>query len=175
MVMTGNRGFDEWADIFDDIVVATALLDRLLHHAVVIPIEGNSYRLSEHAALIPEHLRGRLLNGGDASATPAIRRRPEDAYENERRPTPRYRAEHPSLRVGKFTAAKLGKSKPVLTPSSVHWTSAAAPTFEQGPDVLARDNNSLPVQPVRDALLREPGGRCAVRQARTRRQSQSGT
>jgi DNA replication protein DnaC len=57
MIMTGNRGFGEWADIFGDAVVATALLDRLLHHAVVIPIEGNSYRLREHAALIPEHMR----------------------------------------------------------------------------------------------------------------------
>jgi hypothetical protein len=35
------------------------LLDRLLHHAVVIPIEGNSYRLREHANLLPEHLRNR--------------------------------------------------------------------------------------------------------------------
>jgi DNA replication protein DnaC len=61
MIMTGNRGFGEWADIFGDAVVATALLDRLLHHAVVIPIEGNSYRLREHADLIPEHLRGRSL------------------------------------------------------------------------------------------------------------------
>ena len=50
MIMTSNRGFGEWATIFGDSVVATALLDRLLHHAVVIPIEGNSYRLREHAA-----------------------------------------------------------------------------------------------------------------------------
>lgn len=55
--MTGNRGFGEWADIFGDAVVATALPDRLLHQAVVIPIEGNSYRLREHSALIPEHMR----------------------------------------------------------------------------------------------------------------------
>lgn len=61
MIMTGNRGFGEWADIFGDAVVATALRDRLLHHAVVIPIEGNSYRLREHADLIPEHLRARSL------------------------------------------------------------------------------------------------------------------
>ncbi len=59
MIMTSNRGFGEWADIFGDSVVATALLDRLLHHAVVIPIEGNSYRLREHANLLPEHLRNR--------------------------------------------------------------------------------------------------------------------
>jgi DNA replication protein DnaC len=41
MILTSNRGFAEWGDIFGDTVVATALLDRLLHHAVVIQIEGN--------------------------------------------------------------------------------------------------------------------------------------
>jgi hypothetical protein len=60
MIMTINRGFSEWGKIFGDPVVATALLDRLLHHAIVVLIEGNSYRLREHAALIPEHLRNRL-------------------------------------------------------------------------------------------------------------------
>lgn len=74
MIMTSNRGFGEWADIFGDSVVATALLDRLLHHAVVIPIEGNSYRLREQANLLPEHLRNRaaLQNG----APPEIKRGP---------------------------------------------------------------------------------------------------
>lgn len=57
MILTSNRGFAEWADVFGDPVVATALLDRLLHHAVVVQIEGASYRLRAHADLIPEHLR----------------------------------------------------------------------------------------------------------------------
>jgi DNA replication protein DnaC len=57
MILTSNRGFAEWGDIFDDSVVATALLDRLLHHAVVIQIEGSSYRLREHADLLPETVR----------------------------------------------------------------------------------------------------------------------
>ena len=57
MILTSNRGFAEWGDIFGDPVVATALLDRLLHHAVVIQIEGNSYRLRSHADLVPEHVR----------------------------------------------------------------------------------------------------------------------
>ena len=74
MIMTGNRGFGEWADIFGDAVVATALLDRLLHHAVVIPIEGNSYRLREHANLLPEHLRNR--SALQSSPAPEIKRRP---------------------------------------------------------------------------------------------------
>ena len=40
MILTSNRGFAEWGDIFGDPVVATALLDRLLHHAVVIHTNG---------------------------------------------------------------------------------------------------------------------------------------
>jgi hypothetical protein len=74
MIMTRNRGFGEWADIFGDSVVATALLDRLLHHAVVIPIEGNSYRLREHADLIPEHLRARSLR--ETTPVVELKRRP---------------------------------------------------------------------------------------------------
>ena len=63
--MTVRRGFGEWADIVGDPVVATALLDRLLHHAVVIPIEGNSYRPREHAGLFrqPADLPGGLRQG----------------------------------------------------------------------------------------------------------------
>ena len=57
MILTSNRGFAEWGELFGDPVVATALLDRLLHHAVVIQIEGASYRLREHTDLIPEHVR----------------------------------------------------------------------------------------------------------------------
>jgi DNA replication protein DnaC len=57
MILTSNRGFAEWGDLFGDPVVATALLDRLLHPAVVVQIEGASYRLRQHADLIPEHAR----------------------------------------------------------------------------------------------------------------------
>lgn len=42
MILTSNRGFAEWGEVFGDPVVATALLDRLLHHAVVVQIEGSS-------------------------------------------------------------------------------------------------------------------------------------
>ena len=66
MILTSNRGFAEWGEIFGDPVVATALLDRLLHHAVVIQIEGSSYRLREHADLLPESARTKSLS----SATP---------------------------------------------------------------------------------------------------------
>jgi DNA replication protein DnaC len=61
MILTSNRGFAEWGEVFGDPVVATALLDRLLHHAVVIQIEGSSYRLRQHAALVPENVRAKSL------------------------------------------------------------------------------------------------------------------
>ncbi len=57
IILTSNRGFSEWGEVFGDAVVAAALLDRLLHHAIVIEIAGNSYRLREHAKLIPDNLR----------------------------------------------------------------------------------------------------------------------
>ena len=55
MILTSNRGFAEWGEVFGDSVVATALLDRLLHHAVVVQIEGASYRLRSHADLLPDN------------------------------------------------------------------------------------------------------------------------
>jgi hypothetical protein len=61
MILTSNCGFAEWGEVFGDPVVATALLDRLLHHAIVIQIEGSSYRLRQHADLVPEHVRSKVL------------------------------------------------------------------------------------------------------------------
>ena len=74
MILTSNRGFAEWGDIFGDPVVATALLDRLLHHAVVFQVEGSSYRLREHADLLPEHIRTKA-NIQPAPIPPILRRR----------------------------------------------------------------------------------------------------
>ncbi|WP_438943722.1 IS21-like element helper ATPase IstB [Noviherbaspirillum malthae] len=47
MILTSNQSFAAWGDVFGDRVIATAILDRLLHHAVTLNIRGNSYRLKE--------------------------------------------------------------------------------------------------------------------------------
>jgi len=47
MLVTSNRTVAEWDAVFGDPVVATAILDRLLHHSHVITIRGDSYRLRE--------------------------------------------------------------------------------------------------------------------------------
>ena len=74
MILTSNRGFAEWGEVFGDPVVATALLDRLLHHAVVVQIEGSSYRLRQHAELVPEHIRAKALITPPLPAPPPRRR-----------------------------------------------------------------------------------------------------
>jgi len=60
LLITSNRSVGEWGEVFGDPVVATAILDRLLHHSHVLTIRGDSYRLREkrRAGLIkPETLR----------------------------------------------------------------------------------------------------------------------
>jgi DNA replication protein DnaC len=47
MLITSNRSVGEWGQAFGDPVVATAILDRLLHHSQVVTIRGDSYRLRE--------------------------------------------------------------------------------------------------------------------------------
>src|SRR5215218_6710803 len=48
IVLTTNRGIADWGAIFEDTTVAAAILDRLLHHATVLAIHGDSYRMRAH-------------------------------------------------------------------------------------------------------------------------------
>ena len=50
-LVTTNRGLPGWGEVFGDAVVAGAILDRLMHRAVVFNIRGPSWRMREHAAL----------------------------------------------------------------------------------------------------------------------------
>ena len=63
MILTSNQSFGAWGDVFGDRVIATAILDRLLHHAVTLNIRGNSYRLKEK-------LKAGLLRSFDDEAQP---------------------------------------------------------------------------------------------------------
>lgn len=44
-IITSNKAFSDWAELLQDQIIVTAVLDRLLHHSVVITIKGNSFRL----------------------------------------------------------------------------------------------------------------------------------
>jgi len=47
IIMTSNKSYGDWGDIFADQVLASAILDRLLHHSTTVNIRGDSYRLRE--------------------------------------------------------------------------------------------------------------------------------
>jgi DNA replication protein DnaC len=47
LIVTSNKSFADWGEVFNDHVLATAILDRLLHHATTLNIKGESYRLRE--------------------------------------------------------------------------------------------------------------------------------
>lgn len=55
IVLTSNKSYGEWGTIFGDPIIATAILDRLLHHSTTVNIRGESYRLKERkkAGLLP--------------------------------------------------------------------------------------------------------------------------
>jgi hypothetical protein len=67
-VLTSNKGFEDWGEIFGDDVMAAALIDRLLHHCHVVSIRGNSYRMRHHTdlfpVLTPHRSRNRISPGG---------------------------------------------------------------------------------------------------------------
>jgi DNA replication protein DnaC len=69
MLITSNRSVAEWGTVFADPVVATAILDRLLHHSHVLTIRGDSYRLraKRQSGLIKAPPAGDAATVGSAS------------------------------------------------------------------------------------------------------------
>ena len=61
VILTSNQSFANWGDVFGDRVIATAILDRLLHHGITVTIRGDSYRLKEK-------IKAGLLKGSEATA-----------------------------------------------------------------------------------------------------------
>ena len=77
IIVTSNRGFEQWGEILGDAMVAAALIDRLVHHATMISLKGKSYRLREPgsgvvpAAQIPAAPPRRRRSAGSSSTPPA--------------------------------------------------------------------------------------------------------
>ena len=60
MILTSNKSFESWAESFPDAVIASAVLDRLVHNAHLVAIVGESYRMKD--------VKTRKKGGGAASA-----------------------------------------------------------------------------------------------------------
>jgi DNA replication protein DnaC len=58
IALTTNRGIASWGQIFDDPMVAAAMLDRLLHRSTVLQIDGDSYRMRAHRARVESLRKG---------------------------------------------------------------------------------------------------------------------
>ena len=68
-ILTSNKGFGEWGELLGDTVIASAVLDRLLHHSHVLNVRGESYRLRgkrQSGIFSSHHLLGTTpANGND--------------------------------------------------------------------------------------------------------------
>src|SRR5262249_23753200 len=67
ILLTSNKSYWEWGDIFGQHTLAAAILDRLLHHSTTINIRGESYRLKERrkAGLLPPPAPGAAAERGE--------------------------------------------------------------------------------------------------------------
>lgn len=80
IILTSNKSYGDWGTVFGDPIIATAILDRLLHHSTTVNIRGESYRLKERrkAGLLPSREQavdpGASFSRGTSSATPKTRR-----------------------------------------------------------------------------------------------------
>src|SRR6516164_5718344 len=80
IILTSNKSCGEWGSIFGDPIIATAILDRLLHHSTTINIRGESYRLKDRrkAGLVPPREQERAAAShslASASAAPKTRQK----------------------------------------------------------------------------------------------------
>ena len=64
IILTTNSGIASWGEIFEDTTVAAAILDRLLHRATVVHIDGESYRMRGHREKL-KGLRDGVAGGGE--------------------------------------------------------------------------------------------------------------
>ena len=132
IILTSNKSYGDWGTIFGDPIIATAILDRLLHHSTTINIRGESYRLkdSPQGRSVSTSGRGQRTNcplsltGNVAErSSPA---RVSFAAQNRRAlarsgpfrrtsPTMRERGQNAKLTGGDFSTGEVGKFQPALT------------------------------------------------------------
>lgn len=119
IILTSNKGYGDWGSIFGDPIIATAILDRLLHHSTTINIRGESYRLKDRrrAGLFP---RGRRRNHtSPLSLLRVVAERSSPSWvrctEQNRRALDRSGPFSASFLGGDFSTGEMGSFHPALT------------------------------------------------------------
>ena len=84
LLVTTNQRVSEWEIVFGDEVLATAILDRLLHHSHTLMITGESYRLREKrkSGLIRSKLANSSLEGSEREQEPKPEKEPGKGVKN---------------------------------------------------------------------------------------------
>jgi DNA replication protein DnaC len=74
IILTSNKSYGDWGGIFGDPIIATAILDRLLHHSTTLNIRGESYRLKDRRrAGLVGRAEGQPDTGAEAAVTAALK------------------------------------------------------------------------------------------------------
>ena len=86
MILTSNQSFGSWGDVFGDRVIASAILDRILHHATTISIRGDSYRLKDKlkSGVVKPTTAGRVSCGLPVDAAVPVDALPRDHRDLDR-------------------------------------------------------------------------------------------
>ena len=82
MIVTSNKPFSTWGEIFGDDMAATAMIDRLIHHSEILSLKGDSYRLGKDLDLGPRRRQTRRNRLTDHPRPP--RRGPQNALTTRR-------------------------------------------------------------------------------------------
>ena len=85
-MMTSNRPMEDWGKLIGDLPSATAILDRFLHHAEVVAITGNSYRLRNRSEIIaetPEDSKPAKMHAGKMAQTRVAKSPPKEVASEE--------------------------------------------------------------------------------------------
>lgn len=129
ILVTSNRSIGEWGTVFGDAGVATAILDRLLHHSHVITIRGDSYRLRERRRT------GLLKAPAIASSVPQYRHDLELAQMGPQAP--------PARRAARLVAIAAQRAGPSYgLPGQAAPPSLGATTLDRGSNSQCRKRSS---------------------------------
>ena len=117
MIVTSNKPFSAWGEIFGDDMAATAMIDRLIHHAEILSLKGDSYR----------------LRGKDLDARPPPRPDPPDPSPAERLRASTDSGTGPRRRhFAPLAYGSLPKKPPHPNPQVAHFsTGASGPLFDR--------------------------------------------
>ena len=123
IILTSNKAFSEWGQVFSDDVLATAILDRLLHHCDVISINGPSYRLKDRMSPTHQHQHHAIITMPRTDTSGRTRPTHEVVRRQVRLFIPRLAGCGPVRRLLAAKPRRLGQLEPSDSSAMAGWAS----------------------------------------------------